>query len=190
MQVLRNISRSQGNQTMTFGQLIEYNMSNNFFEKSYTNVTEKLVVHTCGSTDRNFMQFTFIVCPNGGLQKFIQIKLLNTCFCLIYKAFMKNKKGLELISLAHFLHGFSKKNISHDKWRVFIGWLALLFEISGNMFMVIICVLFFDIISLILTIAFLSSRFPAWSKGSGQRFKYLNSEKRFLDEIRGTFDYF
>ena len=31
-----NISRSKGNQTMRFGQLIEYNMRNIFFEKSYT----------------------------------------------------------------------------------------------------------------------------------------------------------
>ena len=34
--ILPNISRSKGNQTMKFGQLIEYNMGNNFLEKSYT----------------------------------------------------------------------------------------------------------------------------------------------------------
>ena len=40
---LPNISKSKDNQTMTFGQLIEYNMRNIFFEKSYTkNVVEKL----------------------------------------------------------------------------------------------------------------------------------------------------
>ena len=50
MQVLRNISRSKGNQAMKFCQLIGYNMSNDFFEKSYTDVTEKLVGHTCGLT--------------------------------------------------------------------------------------------------------------------------------------------
>ena len=33
---LSNISRSKGNQTMTFGQLIEYNMRNIFQDKSYT----------------------------------------------------------------------------------------------------------------------------------------------------------
>ena len=33
---MANISRSKGNQTMRFGQLIEYNMRNIFFEKSYT----------------------------------------------------------------------------------------------------------------------------------------------------------
>ena len=34
--ILPNISRSKGNQTMKFGQLIEYNMRNTFVEKSYT----------------------------------------------------------------------------------------------------------------------------------------------------------
>ena len=36
MHILLNISRSKGNQTMKFGQLREYNMRNNFLEKSYT----------------------------------------------------------------------------------------------------------------------------------------------------------
>ena len=34
--ILPNISRSKGNQTKKFGQLIEYNMRNIFLEKSYT----------------------------------------------------------------------------------------------------------------------------------------------------------
>ena len=34
--VLINTSRSEGNQTTTFGQLIEYDMRNIFLEKSYT----------------------------------------------------------------------------------------------------------------------------------------------------------
>ena len=33
--ILPNISRSKGNQTMKFGQLIEYSMRNIFLEKSY-----------------------------------------------------------------------------------------------------------------------------------------------------------
>ena len=33
--ILPNISRSKGNQTTNFGQLIEYNMINIFLEKSY-----------------------------------------------------------------------------------------------------------------------------------------------------------
>ena len=35
MHILPNISRSKGNQTMKFGQLIECNMKNIFLEKSY-----------------------------------------------------------------------------------------------------------------------------------------------------------
>ena len=34
--ILLNISRNKSNQTMKFGQLIEYNMKNIFREKSYT----------------------------------------------------------------------------------------------------------------------------------------------------------
>ena len=34
--ILPNISRSRDNQTMTFGQLIKYNMRNIFLQKSYT----------------------------------------------------------------------------------------------------------------------------------------------------------
>ena len=34
--MLLNISRSKDNQTMKFGQLIEYNMRNIFVEKSYS----------------------------------------------------------------------------------------------------------------------------------------------------------
>ena len=36
MQILPNISRSKGNETMKFGHLIDYNMRNIFLEKSYT----------------------------------------------------------------------------------------------------------------------------------------------------------
>ena len=36
MHILPNISGNKGNQTMKFGQLIEYNMRNIFLEKSYT----------------------------------------------------------------------------------------------------------------------------------------------------------
>ena len=34
--ILSNISRNKGNQTLKFGQLIEYNIRNIIFEKSYT----------------------------------------------------------------------------------------------------------------------------------------------------------
>ena len=40
--ILPNISRSKGNQTMKFGQLIEYNMRNIFLEKSHSKYNGKV----------------------------------------------------------------------------------------------------------------------------------------------------
>ena len=41
--ILPNISRSKGNQTMKFGQLIEYNMRNFFPENHTQYLVEKLI---------------------------------------------------------------------------------------------------------------------------------------------------
>ena len=40
--ILANISKSKGNQTMKFDQLIEYNMRNTFVVKSYTKCIENI----------------------------------------------------------------------------------------------------------------------------------------------------
>ena len=39
--ILPNISRSKDNQTVKFGQLIEYHMRNNFLKKSHTKCDEE-----------------------------------------------------------------------------------------------------------------------------------------------------
>ena len=41
--ILPYISRTKGNQVMTFGQLIEHNMRNIFVEKSYTKCAEETI---------------------------------------------------------------------------------------------------------------------------------------------------
>ena len=41
IRILASISRSKGNQTMKFGQLVDYNMGNNFLEKSYPKCGEE-----------------------------------------------------------------------------------------------------------------------------------------------------
>ena len=41
--MLPNISRSKGNQATKFGQLIEYNMRNNFVEESYTKCAGEII---------------------------------------------------------------------------------------------------------------------------------------------------
>ena len=70
--MLPNISRSEGNQTMKFGQLIAYNMRNIFVEKSYIKcggetipiLFSKKIKIACisGSIVRSFTQFVFIIC--------------------------------------------------------------------------------------------------------------------------------
>ena len=42
--ILPNISRSKGNQTMKFGQLMEYNMRNNFLEQLYTKCDGETII--------------------------------------------------------------------------------------------------------------------------------------------------
>ena len=51
---------------MKFGQLMEYNMTNNFIEKSYTKSKNWAVC--------------FYSMPSRGLSKYIEIKLKTTCF--------------------------------------------------------------------------------------------------------------
>ena len=63
--ILPNISRSKGNQTLAFGQLIECNMRNIFLERSFT----KYGVATSPrpfSEKLRFVQFVFIVCQVEG----------------------------------------------------------------------------------------------------------------------------
>ena len=90
--ILPDISRSKGNHTMIFGELIEYNMRNTFLEKSckkygaeasvgpfYKN--SKLSI----SLDQPSKSFFLLhlLCPRLGLQKYIKTNVLTTCFYLI-----------------------------------------------------------------------------------------------------------
>ena len=68
--ILPNIS-----QTMKFGQLIECNVRNIFFEKSYIKCV-----------------FVLIVSPSGALQKYVKKKELSTCFEFIKSFFEKQKE--------------------------------------------------------------------------------------------------
>ena len=93
-----NISRSKGNQTMKFGQLIECNMRNIFLEKSYAKCggetsprpfSEKLKLSI--SLDQNSkVLYSFFNCmPSCGLSKYNKNKLQTTCFYLILRNFKK-----------------------------------------------------------------------------------------------------
>ena len=63
MHIFSNISKSGGNQSMKFGQLIEYDKKNIFLEKSYTK--RRASPRTFSETLKSLGQvFSFIVCFN------------------------------------------------------------------------------------------------------------------------------
>ena len=105
---------------MTFGQLIEHNMKNIFLEKSYIKCggensprtfSEKIKIeYISGSAFWNFIQFVFSVYLSRGLPKYIETKVLITCFTS-YKAFLKNKKKPGTSFPVPFSAWFLKKNI-------------------------------------------------------------------------------
>ena len=82
--VLSNISRSKGNQTMKFCQLIEYKMRNIFFEKSSTKYREETIPRPFSkklklsiSLDQysRVLYKLFYCISSGGLSKYIKTKL-------------------------------------------------------------------------------------------------------------------
>ena len=114
---LSSFSRSKGNQTIRFGQLIEYNMRNYFLGKSYKKCSGE------ASPRRFYKKFKIehiyrssvwnvIVYPSNGLPKYIKITVLTTCFYLISTT-LKNKIRPVPNLPASFSAWFLKKNISH-----------------------------------------------------------------------------
>ena len=85
--ILPDIWRSTGNQTMKFDQFIKYNMRNIFLGKSYTKCRAKIKVPTFSiSLDQvlNFTQFDFMVCLTRSIPKSIEIRALTKdCLCFL-----------------------------------------------------------------------------------------------------------
>ena len=112
---LLNISRTKGNQTIKFGQLIKYNIRNIFLENHTQNVAEKLFPdpflknekRSCFWINRlKFYTVFFIVCQVEGHRNILKESRRPLDF-ISYKAFLKKtKRGVELISLCSFLYHF------------------------------------------------------------------------------------
>ena len=148
---MTNIASTKGNQSMKFGQLIEYNRRNIFLERTFTKyggetssqtLSQKITIeHISGST-----AWIYIVCfycmPSWKLSRYIEAELLTTSHLLLpcIKLFLKIKRVLQL--LPHFLHDFWIKVfllLYSITWSNFIVWFSLLREILGNMCIVIVC---------------------------------------------------
>ena len=143
-----------------------------FFLKNYTqNVVEELVPghpknlkigDIFGLTVWNFIWFVFIVCPCQRLPKYMEVKVLTSCFSLIYSC-LKKQNEIWNLSLPHFLYNIWRKTfltLYFINWPNLIGWLFLLIEVLGNICIVIICFQYYDVINFEIN---LSSRIDPFS---------------------------
>ena len=89
--IFPNISSSKSNQTIKFGQLIEYNLRNIFLEKWYTNYGgetfpkpffEKSKLSTSLGQYSKVLHILFLLLANLRLSKLIETKLQTTCIYL------------------------------------------------------------------------------------------------------------
>ena len=91
MRILLNISRSKGNQTIKFRQLIEYNLKNIFFEKSDTKCAAETISRPLSKISKliylaqqsKVLNSLFLFYANLRLLKYSDIELQTACFYLI-----------------------------------------------------------------------------------------------------------
>ena len=114
MHILPSISRSKEDQTMSCGQLIEYNMINTFLESSYTKFGGESIPRSFSKTLKLSISLEQLSKNLYSLvlsyAKLKAIEILELSFRPLvytsYKAFSKTKTGLELVSLPRFLHNY------------------------------------------------------------------------------------
>ena len=98
--------------------------------------------------------FFFLYVQVKVYQNILEVRYWLLTFTL-YKAFLKNKKKLELVSLPHFNHDFWKEvfiTLYFINWPNFIAWLPSFLEILGNRCIIIICSPICDVMNFEITI--------------------------------------
>ena len=101
IQILPNISKIKSNQTIKFGQLIEYNMKNLFFKKiiqkmwwrNYSHILfQKIrIEHPWINSLKFYTVFFFIVWQIDGCRNILKVSCRSFAFTS-YKDFLKNKE--------------------------------------------------------------------------------------------------
>ena len=113
--ILPNISRSKNNQTMKFAQLIDITWEALLLKNHIKSVVEKLFSdiflknQNCAYlwiNSLSFMQFLFILCQVEAYRNILKLSCRSLAFTSHKVFFKKTKRGLELVSLPHFLHDF------------------------------------------------------------------------------------
>ena len=144
--ILPNISRSKGNQTMEFGQLIEHNMRKIFLEKLYTKCDEetspgpfskksKLGISTRQQSKVLYSLFLLHVQVEG-YRNVLKLSCGPLAF-ISYKTFLKKNKrsgtSLSVSFFTWFLKNYLYLTLYSVIWQKFIIWLPLLLEMLDNM---------------------------------------------------------
>ena len=91
IRILPNISKSKGNQTKKFDQLIEYNMRNIFLQKSYTKYGTETSPRPFSEKSLDQLQFIFILSQAEGYQNISKLGCIPLAFTS-FEAFLKNKR--------------------------------------------------------------------------------------------------
>ena len=163
---LPNISRSKGNQTLKFGQLIEQNMRKLLMKNHTQDVVKKLFPERFLKNRKwaylwinkiNNLKFYSLFLPYVQVERY-RLVLKLSCrphTFTSYKAFFLKKKKMFGTSFpASFSAWFLKKNISHSfswpkrsfSWPNFTVTLPILLEILGNICFVFLRFPGFDVI--------------------------------------------
>ena len=116
------------------------------------------IEHIFGSTVSSFMQFAFIICSIPWLTKTYWNQ--GVSHLVLFHIKKTAKRGLELVSLLHFPHNFWRQIlltlysiitiivwVSNITKPTVIVWVLLVFEISGNMFILSTHVSVYDYIN-------------------------------------------
>ena len=151
------------------------NYSQNLFQKIK-------IEHFSRSMVQSFIQLLFIPCQ---VESYLKVLKLN-CWQLAltsYNAFLKKQRGLELVSLPHFLHDFWRTIIIllySINWPSFIVWLPLLREILSNMCIAIVCWPVCDVINFEINLIFLINPFSLiWPKIQDKNLNILRKKRAF-----------
>ena len=177
-----NISRSKVNQTLTRGELIEYNMKNIFLGKSYTKGGVKSIRRPVSNKSKLSISLNqlskdlyslFLLYAKMMTIKIPHIKNVSSLTNLLIWNFEKTKKDLKLVSLPHFLHGFWRNLfllLYSVTWQNFIVYLPLLRETLDSRCIAIVCEPSCDVINFEVNRVFLIKPFFYMTKKSRQKF--------------------
>ena len=112
IQILPNISRSKNNQTIRFGQLIEYNMRKIYFEELYTKcgagTSSRPSSYLCINSLKIHIVCTLLYVQVNDNQNILNIRWWVLVF-ISFKAFLKKTRGPEIVSCLIFWIIFQEK---------------------------------------------------------------------------------